>query len=428
MSRTRRVSRMALAATIALGVVAVPAAAITAPALLAGAAQSQAAVLPAADSAGVLRLSTTSAVGTVTWNGKQQQLSGGRQCKIVPTAGSDDLLAFTGFMGSTPGTAGFRGGNIGVFEFDGEGDGPNNAAQCSQVDAASFVATETLGLDLGDDLRDVFGPLAATSATVSLIAQSRDGSAAVTLIGANGAPDVTLPTITWKRLKTGAVIDVGGALAGGVDFTFSGIRLKALSGNLSLRGATFTLQSGADGVLGCESANNSASVAASGTGPGVDLTRLPNADGSTCVMVPYTLRATVDGDGVRTVQFLKSLEEQTEAQFILDFVYTVSPANTGVLTSPLLPPTETTIDYEQGTPNEIPLRWCPDVTTDVDGSQTGIANVLTNTAAPDQESALTGKQFTCILSQTATVADGDPDNVTVEQRVYLLGDAAYRFR
>lgn len=408
MKLTRRASRTLLAATITLGVVAVPAAAITTSTLGGASAQAPAAV-PAGTQApaGSIVLTTTSAGGTVVWEDLRQDFTGGQQCAISTVPGSDDILAITGSVGGDPGTAGFRNGQIGVFEFDGKSDGPANASQCFRVDAGSFTKTETLGLALGAGATDEFGPVVATGARVTLAAQSKAGRLTATLVKADGS-EVSSRTITWKGRQMGAVISTP-AFSG----EFSGIRLTATEGSFSLRGATLDVVSQAKTIECLETAT----VAGGLNVPGVTVTRLDNADGSDCVAVRYTLT-----NGEQIAQLLKPLDEELAAQFILDFVWTVSPANTGDVGAALLP--ETTIDYEQGG-GEIPLRWCPDITT-VDGYPV-IASVLTNPAVVDQD-GLAGTQYTCIISQNSRVFDGSPDYVTVEQRVYLLGDAAYRFR
>ena len=123
--------------------------------------------------AGTLTLATTSEQGTVTWSESDevtQAFTGGQFCAITDTPGSDELLRLSGTLGTgttaRDGIAGFRGGEVGVFEFD-------NASQCFRVDAGSFTATETLVLALGGDLRDTFGQLLATSATFGLTKQRR---------------------------------------------------------------------------------------------------------------------------------------------------------------------------------------------------------------------------------------------------------------
>lgn len=382
-------------------------------------------------SGGQVVLSTTSVEGIVTWDemGLTQRFREAQQCRIVQVSGAPDLLTLSGAMGSLSGTAGFRNGNIGVYEVDPEGDGASNAAQCSSVDAGSFTTTETLTLMVGSDAVTEAGEqLVASEATIEIVAKSKSGRIEATLVDEDGVAVVGGGrTITWgppsgKNLKVDEPIAVGGAfsLAGQ---TFSGLSLKAVSGGFSLRGATFDLRSGYDGVLDCGQATDT--IPGTGLDPEVTVTRLDNADeGEPCELIPYTLR-----NSGQQVQFLKPLDEQTTAQFILDIVWTVSPANTGATGTPLLP--DTYIDYELPEDNgEIALRWCPDVTTGSDGYPV-VRDVLGNDAAADQvpDAALEGKQFTCIVSQDSAVSDGDPDDVvTVTQRLYLLGDARMLMR
>lgn len=380
-------------------------------------------------SAGQLVLSTTSSQGIVRWDEMEmtQRFSEAQQCRIVQASGAPDLLSLAGTMGNLAGTAGFRNGDIGVYEVDPEGDGASNAAHCSTVDSGSFTSTETLSLMLGEDAVDESGEqLVASKATISIIAKSKSGRIDAMLVDDDGNPLLGGGrTITWgppsgKNLKNGEPIDVGApfTIPGK---TFSGITLKAASGGFSMRGAVLDVQNEYDGTLDCNTSTFTRE--ASGLDPQVTVTRLDNADDQEdCDLIPYTLR-----NSDQEVQFLKPLDEQTTAQFILDIVWTVSPANTGATGSPLLP--DTYIDYElESDLGEIPLRWCPDVTSDSNDNPI-VEDVLNNEAAEDQvpESVLAGKQFTCILSQHSVVS-GDPDVVTVEQRLYLLGDARMLMR
>src|SRR5690606_14126094 len=146
--------------------------------------------------------------------------------------------------------------------------------------------------------------------------------------------------------------------------SFSEIRLTAAVGtSFGLTDATFEL---ASGVLDCVKATET--LLGVDDNPTVTVTRLNNADdpeNESCELIPYTLR-NANGE----VQFLKPLDEQTTAQFLIDIVWTIRPANTDWQSvGPLLP--ETLIDYEQGG-GEIELRWCPDVTRDGEGNTTGI--------------------------------------------------------
>ncbi len=130
----------ALTAGIALAIGAVPVA-FVAPAIVASGAPATTIGVGAtpADGAGTLTLETTSDEGTVTWSESDelgQSFTGGQFCEIIEAGGSDDLLGLSGTVGAgedeRDGVAGFRGGDIGVFEFD-------NASQCFRVDAGSFT-------------------------------------------------------------------------------------------------------------------------------------------------------------------------------------------------------------------------------------------------------------------------------------------------
>ncbi|MCA1783900.1 MAG: hypothetical protein ABR616_00175 [Dermatophilaceae bacterium] len=416
MRRIRVPGFTAFASALALVVAAIPFSGLTSGPVAQGQTTTVQAASPGGLSAGTLKLSTTSSVGTVEWDGRQQQFREASQCRIVQDEDSPYLLRLEGIVGNTTGTAGFRNGNIGVYEFDSEGDGATNAAQCFRVDSGSFAETETLGLRLGAEVLEATLPLVASQATVSLVRTSKTGTILVELLDADENV-VATEKIGWQGGKPGSEIPTGALMVD--EGVFAEVRLTAEVGSFSLRGATFDLvYSG--GVLDC--LDEPVVLEGDGTDPAVTLTRLNNADSAEdCELIPYTL-----SNDDQEVSFLKPLDEQISAQFILDIVWTVSPANTDwTSTDALLP--ETTIDYGQGG-GEIPLRWCPDVTTGEGGEPTGIADVLTNPAVIDQDELL-GTQFTCLVSQNASVVDGDPDDsVTVQQKIYLLGDIVFRFR
>ncbi len=142
---------------------------------------------PASVSTGTqIQLTTTSAQGKVTGNGKTQIFTGGQQCEIT-ALDAVHLLDITGSVGVLPdgstqtGTPGFRDGDIGVYESGASGSDPNNASQCFRVDSASFTETEALTVALGDDpsFTDVGGAILAEKATVDIYAKTQTGQVKV---------------------------------------------------------------------------------------------------------------------------------------------------------------------------------------------------------------------------------------------------------
>lgn len=418
MQMSRRAGRTALAAAIALGVVAVPAAAITAPTLLSG--QTQAAIMPTAASAGSLVLSTTSESGVVEWNLLRQEFSEENQCRIVQAAGTPDLLTLRGLVGDTSGTAGFRNGDIGVYERDDEGNGSSNAAQCFRVDDGSFEGSETLVLRLGADAVDDFGALVATRATVEVFRNSKSGSVLVELVQPDGTVVEATP-ISWGGGRPGSLVP-SSAYTG----VFTEIRLTADTGSFSLRGAQFDLASEADFTF-CLDGQSGGSYASE---DGVTVTHLGNADGTACTA--FGIRLT--GTDTARVWFIKPLDVDPEAQFVFEV-----PWNT--VAWPALKPgselPQAFIDFEDtDPPTEIEMPYCPDYLFNAAGELVGL-----NGSSVDDRVALAaldmvddvqgdirteGTQFACIGDRDATVeksTSGSGYDVGITDLVYLIGDA-----
>ncbi len=160
------------------------------------------------------------------------------------------------------------------------------------------------------------------------------------------------------------------------------------------------------------------------TEPQVQVRRLDNAStAQACALIPYTLR-----NAPSSARFLKPADQQSTAQFVADFVWTV-PWTPG--TTALAP---TTVDFETPAAGTVlPIGWCPDPvysgTVTIGGvtvpKLVGIATPLTNAAAPDLDEA-PGKQFACVGAQSARAVDAATDTVTVVEQVYILGDIALR--
>ena len=375
-------------------------------------------------SAGTLNLSTTSSAGTVSWNGQTQQFREASQCRIVQDAGAPELLTLRGFVGDAAGTAGFRNGDIGVYEFDAEGDGAANAAQCFRVDAGSFTGTETLGLKLGAAAADVAGPLVATQATVNIFRSSQSGSISVQLLDAAENVVGTFP-VSWQGGRPSSQIPT--SAFGVPGRTFSEIRLTAQSGSFSLRAAQFTLASSADAVF-CPDGEAGDTFT---NDAGVKVTYLGDVGSAECD--PFSIRLTGDDDA--KVWFIKPLDVNPNAQFIFEVPWdTVGwPALTPGSELP-----QAFIDFEESVPpNEIEMPYCPDFLFDGTGALVGLgatpnpADVAALEALdmiPDVEGDLRtdGTQFACIGDRTGSVeksVGADGYDVGLTDLIYLIGDA-----
>jgi hypothetical protein len=394
-------------------------------------------------SAGTLVLSTTSAKGTVTYDGMTQEFSEANQCQIVQAPGAPELLLLEGIVGGAAGTAGFRNGDIGVYERDTEGDGSSNAAQCFRVDAGSFEGSETLGLTVGADAEDQFGRLLATSATVQVVAQSRSGKLSATLVDADGNAVEPAQTIMWRGRQSGSAITTPTFERpdSATSPFFSGIRLTAVDGAFSVRGATFELASQSDATF-C------ADGTAGGTftnAEGVKVIHLGNADGTACTAFGIRLGRAEDAQ----VWFTKPLDVDNEAQFIFEI-----PWDTVPLPDPIEPATLTLgsalppafIDFEVPgvTPILHEMPYCPDYLFNAAGELVGMPAVtsaeyeaaredldgrdmepLQKDADNNEVLQTVGTQFACIGDRDAQVvkADGDGYDVLTTDLVYLIGDA-----
>ena len=366
-----------------------------------------------------------------------------------PAAG---LLRFDGYVGtSTTNKASFSSASLGVAE-------KKSGVSCYEVDA---VTQERLVLTLNPTgVAGDLGPLLATSAFLDVdLKQGARILATATLDGS---------TVGYYELRSGSTIGTTDPLPGGVtpdeifscsdaadsgpdsgpndncrwpismpswigddDIMFDSLTLEAIAGSFALDGGAdgtvststpppaefpesvqtasfFELVQESDGILDCD--ETTAAITGDGTSPGVVVKRLQNADpAQACELVPYTLR-----NGPQSAQFLKPLDSQESAQFVITLTWTL-PA-----TDPLPVPV-TYVNYEQGNP-DIALAWCPDPLFSGD-TLVGIANPST---APDQEPDLTGTQFSCLGSQNARVVNGDPDTVIVTEQVYAYGDIFLR--
>ncbi|MGA8045862.1 MAG: hypothetical protein WCA30_06290 [Dermatophilaceae bacterium] len=371
-------------------------------------------------SAGTLTLRTTSSAGIVEWAGQTQIFREKTQCQIVQDEGEPDFLTLEGRVGDTVGTAGFRNGDIGVYEFDAEGDGASNAAQCFRVDADSFIGDETLVLRLGVDAVDEFGDLVATQVRVSAFRNSKSGALSVDLVEPDGTV-INASPVTWNGGKPGSQITTPTYTG-----TFTEIRLTADSGSFSLRGAQFDLASEADATF-CLDGENGGSYTSE---DGVTVTHLGNADGTACTA--FGIRLT--GTDTARVWFIKPLEVDPEAQFVFDV-----PWNT--VGWPALKPgselPQAFIDFEDTEPpTEYEMPYCPDYLFDETGALVGLDGsspadraalaALDMVEDVDGDLRTIGTQFACIGDRDATVeksTDGPGYDVDIRDLIYLIGDA-----
>jgi len=420
MRNFRKSGVTALTAGIALAIGAVPVA-FVAPAIVAGGQTSTigAGATPVA-TAGTLTLATTSDRGTVTWSESDelgQSFTGGQFCEISEAGGSDDLLVLSGTVGAgedeRDGVAGFRGGDIGVFEFE-------NASQCFRVDAGSFTTTETLSLKLGGDLSDGVGNLLAESATVELAKQP--GSLAVTWTALlDGKPVGSDEWASPKRGNETAVATTQIAPAG----AFDEVHLTATSGSFSLRGASFDLVSLADATFCDPGTVNDGSVPGAVntlTEDNTTVTYIGNVTGTaSCFGVRLT-------SGADDIQFLKPLDVARDAQFIFDTDWTLDTLEGGWTPDVALP--AIFIDFElRDVVAEHELPFCDARLFDDGGNLVGTAgeDVPPWLAALDMETAnipgAEGTQYACIGSRDVSAL---ADN-TVTDQIYLIGDARMRW-
>ena len=458
----------ALTAAIALSLGAVPVA-LTVPSIVASGEGSTSvtpatALTPGAIDAGTVELKTTSTKGIITYKTDTQEFTGGQQCEVTPIASTANLLTITGSVGpSQTGTAraGFRDGDIGVFETT--TSSPDNASQCFRVDAGSTTTEESLTLELPAD-----GPysdqpfserLLAESATVdAFTGNSRNGSIQIFLKD-EGGEWVQQPALaTWTNKRAGSQISIP-VLTGGL---FAGVRLTAKSGSFSVRGAKINLVSQADALF-CNPGNANLNGTYETSDGATAVNYLGNADETnSCFGVKLT-------GGDRDYQWLKPLTVNQDAQFVFDQTWTIDPAPTvpdyGLnkayinfeLKLPVLDANGDPTVGEDGKPVTVDsedheLLFCPDwlypegdpanelaLITDDALLADGTTKVLDALADLDMEEDVDGvdgsqgTQFSCIDKKSrltsfeiGTGTDGE-DVLKVIDKIFLIGDAAYRF-
>jgi hypothetical protein len=161
---------------------------------------------------------------------------------------------------------------------------------------------------------------------------------------------------------------------------------------------------GAVGELGCPSIGDFDPDPVTGGGsaaPTADLARDENADESDCEFVPYILETgTTDGGG-GFVDFIKNLDQQASAQFLLSIDWAPEPAVYPI-------PTTTQVDYDGpgGNPPQ-DLDWCEP------GSGGQLYGLPPSTPSPTLGY--------CLVSQFSEVGD-IAGEINVTEVLYGLGD------
>jgi hypothetical protein len=442
MRSIRKSGITALTAAIALSLGAVPVA-LTVPSILASGEGSTTSTAGATGATSTLTLATTSSKGTVTWSGSDtltQSFAEGSAdfCGITDTPGSADLLELTGTIGDgidkgLTGVAGFRGGEIGVYEL-------SNASQCFRVDAGSFTLKETLNLALGEDLAETLGvntevPLLADSAGFSLTKQPGDLNVTWKAL-LDGKQQGTGMWSSPKRVKTTSVVPplIAPKDKAGKVLPFDEVQLTAEAGSFSLTGASFTLIADVDATFCDPDTVKGGSVDGAVntlTKENATVTYLGNVDGtSSC----FGVRLNTDSD---EVQFLKPLTVARDAEFIFDIAWELEGA--GIEDAEWVPDVTLPavfIDFElrfdeDGKPIipavEHELPFCPSLLFDDSGNLTGLPEGKTPADLPedletDAIPGAEGVQYACIGSRNLDALVP----FTVVDQIYLIGDANFR--
>ena len=186
--------------------------------------------------------------------------------------------------------------------------------------------------------------------------------------------------------------------------TFSGLTIDMV-GEYILTASSTGLESGqsepftvADGDLGCTPGTNTATEGGAEV-PDSFITRLGNQDGSTCVLVLYSLRTRVDDDNTQYVIFEKDLTSQPLAQF--------TGTTTWELETAQMPVPVTQISYDGGDSFH-PMKWC-----------------LADGPDADTFPQLPAGEFWCITGQSS-VFDPITGKITVTETDFGIGDPTKR--
>ena len=454
MSMNRRIGVLAVAASLTLTALAVPATGIAAGIVPDSGVQAVSVPTvgettpPELVPAGKLELSTTNgtpgsgAVKRLDLNGEQvgetQTLteSGSESCRTLGSAGGA-LLKFDGVLNSTPGKpVGFSKGSIGVKE-------TSNETFCNQIDTTSIwtPVAETLVLALPASLADGFGPLRADAASLDVELRSSNSRILATAsLGGTPVAYYELNTGTFQNNTplipgTNPLVTKSGMTSpgnvqwsiGDVDdsVTFDTLSIRAYKGAISLEGGgdgaptgptTIDLLGTAEEVLDCTNPSRT-----EGTTTATFVGNAGSGDGCTGEGFGVVLT-----NGENSTELLKPLDVDPDAQFVFDLEWTEAANTVWESDSPLVKRTTADFDGDGGNP-PVTIAWCPDLVETTVGDDTFLVvdNVGGNPALVDQAPGFpTGgdtKQFACIISQKPTL-DSTTDTLTIVEQVYVYGD------
>jgi hypothetical protein len=412
--------------------------------------------------------------GTV---GAAQTLAEAADCGVNQGAAGSRYLTLEGSTNAgaknpTYGTdlASYSGGSLGVKE-------KKSGTSCSMVDASA----EALRLTLGSKLAAELGVVAIASSAYLDVELKQDAQILATLTTPSGGTEyfelrsgstVDTPVSTGVTVPAGHVTVCNMPADSGPDsgvndhcrwpisapswgtpsddgILFTSMTLRAFNGSFSLDGGAdgsvlpkaFPGMSNetdasvieiVDGTLGCGTDDNKTRVIlADGSAPQSQITRLGNADGSSCVAVPYSM-----GTAPQEATFHKPLDLQTYAQFVWHLTWHVDPTffDAGKTALPELKMDWEVYDEngdpvkdENGDPVAItPLGWCPSSGWS-GGAFVGYPeSTWADAGITDKvdDAYLPGTQFACVISRDAEPGQGTtPTKVTVKDDVYLIGDA-----
>ena len=439
MNTVRRRGATALTAAIALALGGIPAAFTTSSILAAG--EGTTTLDAGAVDVESMVFKANGSQGAVTWNGITETFTGGQQCEIIWAGGAPTLMELSGSTrDGSPAVAGFRDGQIGVFEPSGDGT-PTNASQCFRIDSDSFELSEVLTVGLGSNpaLLESFGntqsPILATSADVRYKINSQRGAFT---FGAGTTTQKEEWGNTGKRPKPGTEFTATFAMP--ENSNFSSLTLASESGSFSVVEVILHLESQRDATI-CNEGNLAGPYQyRDGT---TTVSYLGDADGTdSCFGVKLT-------SGGREYTWLKPLTVSPDAQFVFEQTWTLDSPPTPAFTLPVA-----TIDFELELPDpdgegtipsgEEPLLFCPDFLYP-EGDPARELALITDAdtlEALDEEYDMVddvpgvdgsqGTQFSCIDKKSRTTrielpTSDDPGGLKVEDKIFLIGDAKYRF-
>lgn len=393
-----------------------------------------------------------------TSTAKTETLGRGQRCAL--STSGDDVLNFASSPSGSDGTPGFGYGAVGVSSLN-----KRSGNACTQVnsDVDNAGTDESLTVLLnGKATKTLFGPGLAYNAQLDLeikgnarlVITTKNGTATAgtfTVYSGTAATGIT-PSATSIVCNSGTS-DTGPdstsgdncqvrfgaaslAAAGPTDF-FDSVTIEAQAGSFSLEGGSdwgtaassnrtvFRLASVPDGELDCDLAKHGEQLDASYANWGIEVDRMLNGDGSTCVPLPYGLV-----NDTTSAAFYKPIDQQPTAQFVLTLKHLVATTN---------PTPVVQYDWEDGAgPKD--LAKCGDAyyngVVGGNGSETDLALII-NGAQPlidytalkanvADASSFTGYQHACVIAQTSQTLDGG--KVLAIDYVYLTGDIKFTTR